>query len=329
MNSNTPRIVITPGEPAGIGPDIVVQIAQRTIPAELIIIYDPDILTARAKLLNLPLKLIEFNVHHTPVPHAPGILKILPVQASKPCIPGQLNPENALFVIACLELAAEHCLEKIADALVTGPVHKAIINKAGIVFSGHTEFLADFCKAQQVLMLFVVDQLRVALATTHLPLSAVPKAITKDHIRQSIKLLHQSMQNYFNILDPTILVCGLNPHAGEGGILGTEEENIILPAIQSLQAEKLKIMGPLPADTVFTEQYLKKADAILGMYHDQVLPVVKHIGFHTAVNVTLGLPIIRTSVDHGTAIDLAGLGKACPDSLLAAINLAVQLIKPM
>lgn len=328
MKPFIPRILITPGEPAGIGPDIVIQIAQLNIPAELIVVFDPDILIARAKLLNLPLNLTEFNIHSTPLVNEQSVLKIVPVEARAPVFPGQLNPDNALFVIACLELATEYCLEKIADALVTGPVHKNIINQAGISFTGHTEFLADFCKVSQTVMLFVVNQLRVALATTHLPLNAVSRAITHDHLKKTLQLLHRSLQTYFNIGEPRILVCGLNPHAGEGGILGREEQDTISPVIQSLQKE-MKVTGPFPADTIFTEHYLEKADAILGMYHDQVLPVVKNIGFRTAVNMTLGLPIIRTSVDHGTALELTGLGKAYPDSLLAAINLAIQLIKPM
>jgi 4-hydroxythreonine-4-phosphate dehydrogenase len=219
-----------------------------------------------------------------------------------------------------------YCLQHQAHALVTGPVHKALLNDAGIRFSGHTEFLAARCHAKQTLMLFVVDKLKVALATTHIPLSDVPKKITLEHLTTSIRLLHHELQNRFSIPDPHILVCGLNPHAGESGHLGQEEIKIITPALELLRAEKINVTGPLPADTIFTEHALKSADAIFAMYHDQALPVVKHLGFDRAVNMTLGLPIIRTSVDHGTALDLAGTGKTNPGSLAAALNLALQQI---
>jgi len=318
-----PRIILTPGEPAGIGPDIILKIAQQPWPAELIVIGDPSLLIARAKQLQLPLQLEVFDLNQSAHLHHPGILKIIPLNLHAPCKAGQLNPDNAEYVISSLELATDYCLQHKTHALVTGPIHKATLNAAGISFTGHTEFLSQHCHAKQVLMLFVVDKLKVALATTHIPLVKVPKAITLEHLLSTIRLLHSELQKRFSQPKPHILVCGLNPHAGESGHLGQEEIEIITPALNILRAEKINVTGPLPADTIFTEKYLKSADAIFAMYHDQVLPVVKYIGFDHAVNVTLGLPIIRTSVDHGTALDLAGTGKANAGSLIAAINLAI------
>ena len=236
-----------------------------------------------------------------------------------------MNQENAAYVISCLEQATQYCLKGDAHALVTGPVHKSIINDAGIEFSGHTEFLAHRCHVSHVIMLFVTNQMKVALATTHLPLSQVAQAITTEKLISLLHLLHAELQTRFQIKNPHIIVCGLNPHAGEQGHLGREEIETIEPALNALRKQGLTITGPLPADTVFTEKYLKNADAILAMYHDQALPVVKYQGFGNAVNVTLGLPIIRTSVDHGTALDIAGTGKADAGSLEAAIKLAIQL----
>lgn len=304
------RIVITPGEPAGIGPDIVIQIAQQSWPAELIVIADPDLLAARARQLGLPLA---------------GKLNIIPIPLTAPCHAGQLNPRNAEYVIKTLGLAAEYCLTHQAQAIVTGPVHKEIINQAGIVFSGHTEFFAAYARAKHTVMLFVVDNLHVALATTHLPLADVPHAITPTRLSQTIETLHQGLKNQFHLANPRILVCGLNPHAGEGGYLGREEIDVIQPVIAHYQQQGWQVSGPFAADTIFTEKYLKSADAILAMYHDQALPVVKYLGFGHAVNVTLGLPFIRTSVDHGTALDVAGSGKADAGSLQAAIGLAISL----
>ncbi len=320
-----PRILITPGEPAGIGPDIVVQLAQQPCHAELVVVTDPDMLLARAKQIDLPLTLTEVSLSQPPSLHTPGTLKIIPVKLSVPAIPGKVNIANASFVIECLTLATDLCLEKKADALVTGPVQKAVINEAGIAFTGHTEFLADRCKASEVLMLFVVDALKVALVTTHLPLSQVAKAITQEKLIKTIKLLNHELKNRFGIQQPTILVAGLNPHAGEQGHLGREEIDVIEPALTLLRKEKLQLIGPLPADTLFTQKYLTMADAVLAMYHDQALPVVKNIGFDRAVNVTLGLPIIRTSVDHGTALDIAGTKKANDRSMQEAIKLAIKL----
>lgn len=326
--THPPRILITPGEPAGIGPDIVVQLAQQAWPAELVVVTDPDMLLARAKQLRLPLQLTEISLSNSPTTHTLGVLKIIPVKLAAPCTPGKLNIANASFVIECLGLATDFCLAHKADALVTGPVQKSIINEAGIAFTGHTEFLAAHCQASRVLMLFVVNQLKVALVTTHLPLSQVPKAITQEKLINITRLLNTELKNRFGIKHPHILVAGLNPHAGEQGHLGHEEIDIIEPALTLLRKENIQVTGPLPADTLFTQKYLETADAVLAMYHDQALPVVKHIGFDHAVNVTLGLPIIRTSVDHGTALDIAGTPQLVNSgSMQEAIRLAIKLVQ--
>jgi 4-hydroxythreonine-4-phosphate dehydrogenase len=279
----------------------------------------------RANLLQLPITLIDFDPEATPTPHQPSTLKILSIPTATAVEAGKLNILNAHYVVKCLETAADLCLAKKAAAIVTGPIHKSILNDAGISFSGHTEFLAARCHAKEVLMLFVVNQIKAALMTTHLPLANVAATISQEIIITKIKLLHHELINKFSIKDPKILVCGLNPHAGENGHLGREEIDIIEPALNSLRKEKLNIIGPLPADTIFTAAHLNHCDAIIGMYHDQILPAIKYIGFDQAVNVTLGLPIIRTSVDHGTALTLAGSGQANPGSLEAAILLAISL----
>jgi 4-hydroxythreonine-4-phosphate dehydrogenase len=320
-----PRIVITPGEPAGIGPDVVIQIAQLAWPAELIVITDATLLTERAKQLSLPLQLKIADLNTPRKAHQPGQLQILPVALAADVVAGQLNAANAPHVLACLDIATTLCLEKKADALVTGPVHKSIINEAHIPFRGHTEFLAARCGVDEAIMLFVVDDLKVALVTTHLPLAEVPRAITREKLTALIHHLHQELKNKFGVANPKILVCGLNPHAGENGHIGHEEIDIITPALEQLRVENINVIGPLPADTIFTPKYLQTADVIVAMYHDQALPVVKYLGFDRAVNVTLGLPIIRTSVDHGTALDIAGTNQANPGSLAAAIRLAITL----
>lgn len=318
-----PRIVITPGEPAGIGPDITIKVAQKSWPAELIVVGDPDLLIERAKQLKLPLKLELFDNKSTP--HKSGVLKIIPAPVITTPEPGKLNKDNSRYVLNCLEIATDQCLAKNTDALVTGPIHKGIINDAGIHFSGHTEFLAARCQAKAAMMLFVAEHLRVALATTHIPLAQVPKTLTEEKLMLSLRLLNKELKSQFAISNPKIYVCGLNPHAGEQGHLGKEEIEIIEPALKKLRQEQLNVIGPLPADTIFTQKYLNEADAIFAMYHDQALPVVKYLGFGQTVNVTLGLPIIRTSVDHGTALDIAGTGQADESSLAAAIQLAIKL----
>jgi 4-hydroxythreonine-4-phosphate dehydrogenase len=320
-----PRILITPGEPAGIGPDVVIQMAAKAHAAELIVVGSPELMRERAEQLNIPLSLEVIDWSQPPRAQAAHQLKIFPVELNVACVPGTLNVENADYVIHALELAALFCLHKKADALVTGPVQKSIINAAQIPFTGHTEFLAGACHAQTAIMLFVIDKLKVALVTTHIPLAQVSQAITKDKLEKTLRTLHLEMQKRFHLPRPKISVCGLNPHAGESGNLGREEIEIITPVLDKLRAEGMELRGPLPADTAFTGNNLTAADVIVAMYHDQALPVVKHIGFDRAVNVTLGLPIIRTSVDHGTALDLAGTGKADAGSLEAALRLAIEL----
>lgn len=319
------RILVTAGEPAGIGPDIVIQAAQQAWAAELVVIADPDLLIARAKQLSLPLTLTTVNLNDIPSINPISTLKILPIKTNKAVTAGKLDVENANYVIETLKQAATLCLKNQADGIVTGPVHKGIINQAGIAFTGHTEFFAEQAQKKQTIMLFVAGHMKVALATTHLPLSAVSAAITKDHLRSTLSLLHTELKNQFQLSSPSILIAGLNPHAGEGGYLGREEIDTMTPVINDLIKQGMQLVGPLPADTIFTPKQMEKADAILAMYHDQALPVVKYASFGHAVNVTLGLPFIRTSVDHGTAIDVAGTGKADAGSMMAAISLASSL----
>ncbi len=328
LKTTVRRLVVTPGEPAGIGPDITIQLAQREWPVEWVVIADPELMQARAAQLQLPLRLQTADFSLSPQVTPPGTLKIFPVKQNVATLPQQLNPNNADYVLRTLSLAATLCLQKKASAVVTGPVHKGIINAAGLPFTGHTEFFADICGVPLTVMLFVVDQLRVALVTTHLPLANVSAAITASRLENTLVLLQQALQQYFHIQTPRILVCGLNPHAGEGGYLGREEIDIITPVLQRLQTQHYLLTGPLPADTLFTPKYLNEADAVLAMYHDQALPLVKYLGFGRAVNVTLGLPFIRTSVDHGTALDLAGSGKADAESLASALQLAIGLTQP-
>lgn len=320
-----PRIVITPGEPAGIGPDVLLQAAQSPWDAELIAIADPVVLGVRAHAIKSPVKIIECSLEDAErVPHQPGTLRVYPVQFLDAVVPGKLNLHNTPVVIQSLQMAADACMKHLADAIVTGPIHKGILNDAGIPFTGHTEFLAQAAGVKQTVMLFVVDQLKTALLTTHLPLNKVAEAVTHDKLISVLTILHHDLKKYFGIASPRILITGLNPHAGENGHLGKEEIEIITPALNELRKRGMQLEGPLPADTTFTPDMLKTADAVLGMYHDQVLPVIKHIGFDRAVNMTLGLPFVRTSVDHGTALDLAGSGKTNDGSMRAAIKLAIN-----
>ena len=320
------RIALTPGEPAGIGPDLCVQLAQQGNPVELVAVADPWLLEQRADQLNLPLKLVEFNPDSKPAPQQAGCLQIMPVALEAAAAAGELDVTNAPYVLKTLRLAAESCLSGHCAALVTGPVHKGVINDAGLSFTGHTEYLAELTDADPVMML-ATPGLRVALVTTHLPLSAVSSAITCERLERVIRILHRGLQSHFGMAQPRILVCGLNPHAGESGHLGREEINIISPTLERLRAEGMALNGPLPADTLFTPKYLEQADAVLAMYHDQGLPVLKHLGFGRAVNITLGLPFIRTSVDHGTALELAGTGQGSCSSLKAALESAIQMAK--
>ena len=320
------RVVITPGEPAGIGPDLVIQLAQRDWPLELVVCADGRLLTERATLLGLPLTLLPYSPEKPAAPQRAGTLTLLPVALHAEVTPGTLNVENGRYVVETLARACDGCLNGEFSALVTGPVHKGIINDAGIAFTGHTEFFEERAGAPKVVMMLATEELRVALATTHLPLKAVSDAITPDLLREVITILHDDLQNKFGLAEPHVLVCGLNPHAGEGGHMGTEEIDTIIPVLEELRAKGMNLSGPLPADTLFQPKYLDHADAVLAMYHDQGLPVLKYQGFGRGVNITLGLPFIRTSVDHGTALELAGHGKAEVGSFITALNLAIKMI---
>ena len=312
-------LAITPGEPAGIGPDLIVMLAQRERTSDWVALADAETLKDRAGRLGLPLTLTDQPTRRA------GSLCLEPAPLAEPVQPGALNPANAPAVIAALDRAVDGCLNGRFNALVTGPVQKSVINEAGIPFSGHTEYLRDRCGAADVLMLLAAGGLRVALATTHLPLSAVPGALTSTLLETKLKLLLDGLKGQFGLNRPHVLVTGLNPHAGEAGHLGREEIDIIEPVCARFRAQGEAVTGPLPADTAFTPPRLAEADAVLAMYHDQGLPVLKHAGFGKAVNITFGLPFIRTSVDHGTALDLAGTGQADPSSLEAAITLAEDL----
>ncbi len=321
------RLALTPGEPAGVGPELCVRIAQQAWPVELVAYADPGLLRTAAERLGLPLELVAHEPSRAPVPQAPGTLGIAPHPLATPAEPGRLDPANAGYVLDTLRAATAACQTGEAHALVTGPVHKGVINDAGIAFTGHTEFLADLTGGHPV-MLLACPGLRVALATTHLPLAEVPRALDAATLERVLRILVSDLASRFGIVRPRVLVCGLNPHAGEGGHLGREEIEVIEPVVERLRAEGLDLVGPLPADTAFTPPSLENADAVLAMYHDQGLPVLKHLGFGRAVNITLGLPIVRTSVDHGTALDLAGSGQADPGSLVAALEAALELTGP-
>lgn len=319
------RIAITPGEPAGIGPDLVIRIAQQAWPAQLVVIASPSLLLARAALLGLPLTLLDYDPQQAPTSQQAGTLTILPIELAEPAIAGVLNANNGAYVVATLKLAGEKNMSGEFDAIVTGPVHKGLINQSGISFSGHTEYFAHQANCSDVVMMLAAPGLRVALVTTHIPLAYVAKAITVERLQRVTRILHHDLIEKFGIASPRIYVCGINPHAGEDGHLGTEEIHIVTPALNALRAEGMALIGPLPADTIFQEKYLKDADAILTMYHDQGLPVLKYKGFGASVNITLGLPYIRTSVDHGTAIELAGTNKADTGSFTEALTLAIHL----
>jgi 4-hydroxythreonine-4-phosphate dehydrogenase len=319
------RIVVTTGEPAGIGPDLALAAALADWPCELVFAGDPDLLAARAPLLQLPLKPSAWRADAPPAPHRSGRLPVLPARIGRAARPGHPDPANARYVLATIDAAADGCLGGRFAAMVTAPVQKSSINDAGIAFRGHTEYLAARAGGAQPVMLLVAGKLRVALATTHLPLAEVPRQITRDLLERVLTVLDRGLRDVFGVAAPRVLVCGLNPHAGEGGHLGREEIEVISPAVSALRVRGLDLTGPVPADTAFTPRSLAAADAVLAMYHDQGLPVVKHAGFGHAVNVTLGLPFRRVSVDHGTALDLAGTGRADPGSLFEAIRLAQHL----
>jgi 4-hydroxythreonine-4-phosphate dehydrogenase len=317
-------ILLTPGEPAGIGPEIACRVAIGQ--PELVLVADPDLLAVTCAGLGLSVEIDCWTPGETPSGRAaPGRLRCWPAALRAKARPGILDPANAAYVLECLEKAARACLRGQAAGLVTGPIHKGVINDAGIPFSGHTEFLAEQAGVERVVMMLTAGELRVALVTTHLPLRAVADAITADRLRDTLRIVDADLRKRFGLESPRIAVLGLNPHAGEGGHLGTEERDIIEPLLVEQRAAGLNLIGPLPADTAFLPGRLKGFDAVLAMYHDQGLPVLKYAGFGHSVNVTLGLPFIRTSVDHGTALDLAGRGQADIGSLIAAVELARDL----
>lgn len=320
-------ILVSSGEPAGIGPDICLKLAKYQLP--IVVLGDKKMLEERRDQLNLNVFLREFHADakSASLNSSENTLLVSSVSTASPVKPGQLDVKNASYVVELLKTGAERCMQGVFSALVTAPVHKGIINQAEIPFTGHTEFFANYFGIQTVVMMLASDVMRVALATTHLPLQKVPAAITPTLLKQVIAQLHQSLSQDFGLSSPKIWVAGLNPHAGEGGYLGREEIEVIIPTLQQLKGEGIDVQGPFPADTLFNKSHIKEADVFLAMYHDQGLPVLKYASFGQAVNITLGLPIIRTSVDHGTACDLAGTGKAEEASLVAAIKKAQEMVE--
>lgn len=320
-----PRIAITPGEPAGIGPDLIIDLSQQSWPAEMVVIASKALLLERASLLSIPLTLIDYEEGQPAKKQTAGTLTVLDVPLAEPCQAGSLNVANGGYVVETLRIASEKNISGEFDAIVTGPVHKGLINQSGIAFSGHTEYFATQANCTDVVMMLATEGLRVALVTTHIPLAYVAKAVTFERLQKITRILHDDLKEKFGISQPKIYACGLNPHAGEDGHLGREEIEIMEPAFAELRADGINVIGPLPADTIFQEKYLAEADAILAMYHDQGLPVLKYKGFGSSVNITLGLPFIRTSVDHGTAVELAGTGTADSGSFIEAMNHAIEL----
>jgi 4-hydroxythreonine-4-phosphate dehydrogenase len=315
-------IAVTVGEPAGIGPDLCVLLTQRELLTDVVVVGDRDLLAERAARLGCPLRLVPYDAAG-PLPR--GSLKVLHQPLAVAAEPGRLDPRNASAVLDWLRIAVDGCMKGVFGAMVTAPVSKGVINEAGVPFTGHTEFLAQLTGTKKVVMMLVGGGMRVALATTHLPLRCVPDALNRGELESTLRVLNNDLIHRFGVVHPRVLVAGLNPHAGESGYLGREEIDVIAPVLEKLRAEGMALSGPLPADTLFHPSILAGADCVLAMYHDQGLPVLKHASFGTAVNVTLGLPIVRTSVDHGTALDRAGTGDIEIGSLLAAIDLAAEL----
>ena len=320
-----PVIALTAGEPAGIGPDLLIAAAQRRFDARLIAYTDPALLHERARRLGVRITIVETQPAETPA-HAPGRLAVSPVPLAAGAVPGQLDPANGDAVLESIRRAVRAVQDTDCAGLVTGPVHKALINQSGTKFSGHTEFIGDLCGAIPVMML-MNETMRVVLVTTHLPLARVSAALTREKLEQVIAIAERDLRTRFGIATPSLLVCGLNPHAGEDGTLGDEEDDVIIPVLEKLRRRGLDLTGPVAADTAFTPASLEGRDAVIAMYHDQGLAPLKAVGFGGIVNVTLGLPIIRTSVDHGTALPLAGSGRARPESMIAAIDLAMRLAR--
>lgn len=323
----TLRLAITPGEPAGIGPDIVLQLAQQADEHEWVVFADAAMLAERARILKLDIKIIPVDWAASPQAKAAGELRVCDEHLAGAVVPGRLSAINARPLMKSLDHAVDRCLSGHCDALVTGPMQKSVINDAGIPFSGHTEHLMHRCDVDQVVMMLAHDDMRVVLATTHIPLRAVADAISWDLLDQVIGITLDSLRNSFGCNKPQLMVLGLNPHAGESGHLGKEERDVIEPCLNRWREKGAELIGPLPADTAFQPHLLEQCDAVLAMYHDQGLPVLKYSGFGRAVNITLGLPIVRTSVDHGTALDLAGTGRADTGSMVCAIQQAVQMAK--
>jgi 4-hydroxythreonine-4-phosphate dehydrogenase len=322
MNQTARRLAITAGEPAGIGPDLVLRLGACEGNTRRVVLCDRDLLRQRAAMLGLSPQLCDYRPDLAP---PPGSIEVLHLPLAAPCEAGRLDPANAGYVLAMLDRAIAGCQSGEFDAMVTAPVHKGVINDAGVPFTGHTEYLADKTGTSRVVMMLEGGGLRVALTTTHLPLRAVADALSQADLEQVIRILHQSLISRYGIAAPRILVAGLNPHAGEGGHMGREEIDIIIPVLNALRAQGMHLIGPLPADTLFNPENLAHADAVLAMFHDQGLPVLKYASFGHGVNITLGLPLLRTSVDHGTALDLAGSGRASHGSLFEAVRLAERL----
>ncbi|GAA0205019.1 4-hydroxythreonine-4-phosphate dehydrogenase PdxA [Kangiella japonica] len=322
------RILITAGEPAGIGPEIIVKMAQQPCTDQLVVCADPELLQQVANEIQLPLAITQLDLDAEPKPHQIGHLWVIPCQLKQPVTSGQLNLENSAYVLETLNIASDLAQQGLVDAILTGPVHKGIINDSGLKFSGHTEFFAERCGCDKVVMMLATEGLRVTLATTHLPLREVADAITPELLREVITIIDRELREKFSIQQPQILVCGLNPHAGENNHLGTEESRIITPTLAELNKElDSTLIGPLPADTAFQPNKIENVDTVLAMYHDQGLPTLKYKGFGKAVNVTLGLPYIRTSVDHGTGLDIAGSNIADIGSMQYALQFTQDLIQ--
>ncbi len=319
-----PVIAVTSGEPAGIGPELCLRLAEKSFPARVVVLADRELMRARAAQTGSTVRLREWGPAVLP---EPDVLDLIHVPLGMASIPGKLDPANSPYVLGLLDRALEGCLSSEFAAMVTAPVNKAVINDAGIPFTGHTEYLAEKTHTPQVVMMLAGGNLRVALATTHLPLKDVPAAITAESLETTLRILYADMRGKFGIDRPRILVAGLNPHAGEGGYLGDEEIRVITPVLEKLRAEGMTLLGPFPADTMFTPPLLAQGDCVLAMYHDQGLTALKYATFGNGINVTLGLPIIRTSVDHGTALELAGSGRADPGSLFVAVEQAIAMAR--